>query len=180
MENNRSQHLAKEFEAKHQQFLHIPDSLFTELNLLKIELAGYEREGMHTEEEYEILQTALQNVEAKMQQADGRHYSFFGGTFDIREVQSEMRENEYIVRYVVAEENLYAYILQKDGISILKLGNKDTLLSLTEQYYETIKNKHHDYVGQAIELYAVLIEPLKLPLDSLKNLVIIPDNKLNY
>lgn len=180
MENNRSQHLAKEFEAKHQQFLHIPDSLFTERNLLKIELAGYEREGMHTEEEYEILQTALQNVEAKMQQADGRHYSFFGGTFDIREVQSEMRENEYIVRYVVAEENLYAYILQKDGISILKLGNKDTLLSLTEQYYETIKNKHHDYVGQAIELYAVLIDPLKLPLDRLKNLVIIPDNKLNY
>lgn len=180
MENNRSQHLAKEFEAKHQRFLHIPDSLLTQRNLLQIEMVGYEQAGKHTEKEYEVLQTALMDVEAKIQQADGRHFSFFGGTFDIREVQSELQEQEYIVRYVVAEENLYAYTLHKDEISILKLGNKDTLLSLTEQYYETIKNKHHDYVGQAIELYAVLIEPLKLPLDSLKNLVIIPDNKLNY
>ena len=180
MENNRSQYLAKEFQAKYQRFLDIPDSLFTERNLLQIEMAGYERAGKHTEKEHEMLRTALMDVEAKIQQADDRHFSFFESTFDIKEVQSELQEQEYIVRYVVAEENLYAYTLHKDEISILKLGNKDSLLSLTEQYHETIKHKHHDYVGQAMELYVALIEPLKLPLDRLKKLVIIPDNKLNF
>src|SRR5690606_24058164 len=117
MENNRSQHLAKEFEAKYQRFLHIPDSLFTERNLLQIEMTGYEQAGKNTEKEYDMLRTALMDVEAKIQQADDRHFPFFGRTFDIREVQSELREQEYIVRYVVAEENLYAYTLHKDEIS---------------------------------------------------------------
>ncbi|MEC3879208.1 CHAT domain-containing protein [Parapedobacter sp. 10938] len=180
MENNHSQHLAKEFEAKYLRFLQVPDSLFTQHNLLQVEMAGYEQAAEHPDKEYEALQAEFMDVEAKIQEADAQYFSFFGDTFDIKEVQSELQDREYIVRYVVAEENLYAYTIQKDDIAIVKLGNKDTLLRHAAQYHETIKSKRHDYAEQAKELYNALIDPLRLPLDALQKLVVIPDNKLNF
>ena len=180
IENNRSQHLAKEFEAKYQRFLQIPDSLFTQRNLLQAKIAELERSNRQTEKEYQALYTDLTDVEAKIQEADERHFSFFEQAFNIQEVQFALREEEYIVRYVVAEKNIYAYTLQRDSLSVHQLGSKDTLLTLTEQYHRTIKDKNHDYATTAVELYAALIEPLGLPLDQVEILVIIPDNKLNF
>lgn len=180
MENNRSQHLAKEFEAKYLRFLHIPDSLFTQYNLLQAEIASYGQVDERRDEAHEALQAALRDVEAEIQQADAQYFSFFNDTIDVAGVQSELKKQEYIVRYVVAEEKVYAYTVQKDAISVVKLGDKATLLQQAAQYHETIKNKHNDYAEQAKVLYRALIAPLQLPLDALQNLVVIPDNKLNF
>src|SRR5690606_5516850 len=65
-------------------------------------------------------------------------------------------------------------------ISIVSLGEKDTLLKQVERYHETIKNKQNGYAEQAKGLYTVLIEPLALPLSRLKKLIIIPEHKLNF
>lgn len=176
MENNRSQHLAKEFEAKYMRFLHIPDSLFAKRNLLQVELAQLEQQ----DEEYEKTQKALTAVETKIQEADEQYFTFFTDSLDIREVQAALQKDEYIVRYVVAAENIYAYTIQKGDISIVSLGEKDTLLKQVERYHETIKNKRNGYAEQAKALYTALIEPLALPFESLKKLIIIPEHKLNF
>lgn len=176
MEKNRSQHLAKEFEAKNLRFLHIPDSMFAKRNLLQTELATLSPQNPA----YERTQKALAKVEANMKEADGQYFSFFNDTFDVREVQSELQDQEYIVRYVVAEENIYAYTIQKDDISFMLLGKKDTLLAQLSQYHETIKSRQNDYTEQAKSLYTALVQPLGLPLDKLNGLIIIPEHKLNF
>src|SRR5690606_24196202 len=90
MESNRSQHLAKEFEAKYLRFLHIPDSLFTQYNLLQAEIAGYGQVDGRRDNAYEALQAALTDVEAEIQRADAQYFSFFNDTLDVAGVQSEL------------------------------------------------------------------------------------------
>src|SRR5690606_26769363 len=128
----------------------------------------------------EDLQAALTYVETKIRQADAQYFSFFKDTLHVTAVQSELQEHEYIVRYVVAEENLYAYTIRNDAIAVVKLGDKKTLLQRAVQYHETIKNKRIDYTDEAKGLYDALIAPLQLPLDQKQNLIVIPDNKLNF
>lgn len=176
IENNRSQHLAKEFEAKYLRFLHIPDSLFVKRNLLQIELAALS----HNDKAYEVTQKALSEVEAKIKEADEQYFSFFNDAFDVRLVQSALQDHEYIVRYVVAGENLYAYTIHRGDISIIQLGEKKELLRQFEQYHETIKNRKNNYAEQAKNLYNELIQPLGLPLEKMHKLVIIPEHKLNF
>lgn len=180
MENNRSQHLSKEFEAKYLRFLNVPDSLFAERNLLKTKLAGYEQGVALEKEEHQSLQGRLLELESVIQQIDSNYFSFFSNTLDMQEVQAKLQDGEYIVRYDVASENLYAYTIDKENIAVVKLGDQDTLLQQVEQYHEALKTIQNDYIDHAKALYTALIAPLQLPFDKVKELVIIPDNKLNF
>ncbi|TDO02786.1 CHAT domain-containing protein [Sunxiuqinia elliptica] len=182
-ENNRSKHLSKEFNAKYLRFLNVPDSLFAEYNLLQLELSRYEKKEAFTEaskEEYERLKDDLQEVVDQIQKYDAKYFSFFSDSLSVQKVQMELEDGEYIVRYTVAHENVYAYVIQNKDLSIVKLGDRDSILLKVERYHETLKTIQNNYQKQARALYDALIAPLELPLDEIRSLVVIPDNKLNF
>lgn len=180
IENNRSQHLSKEFEAKHLRFLKTPNNLFTARNLLQTKAATFDNQKGSETEAYKTLLARLQEVESKIQQTDVNYFSFFSDRISISEVQAQLQEGEYIVRYTAGLHNLYAYTIQKDKLTVVKLGDRKALFQQVEQYHEALKTIQNDYQTQAIDLYTALIAPLQLPLNSLKKLVFIPDNKLNF
>ena len=180
MENNHSQHLAKEFEAKHLRFLHVPDSLFSIRNLLQAEIASYNQRGELRGEEFDALQANLKEVEASIRASDANFLKFFESSFEISEVQSLLKEGEYILRYVSAEENIYAYLINSDSISFAGLGNKKELLNLAEDYHLSIRKIEGNQFERAQTLYNRLIEPLGIPNEKVQRLVVIPADKLSY
>ena len=180
IENNRTQHLSKEFEAKHLRFLRTPGNLFTARNLLQSKAATFSHQKDQETKAYKTLRARLQKLESKIQRTDSKYFSFFSDTLNISEIQSQLQEGEYIVRYTSGPENLYAYTIQKDNITVIKLGDRNAILQQVELYHEALKTIKNDYIEQAKALYATLIVPLQLPLDQVKKLVFIPENKLNY
>ncbi|HLW09646.1 MAG TPA: CHAT domain-containing tetratricopeptide repeat protein [Fermentimonas sp.] len=180
MENNHSQHLAKEFEAKHFRFLHVPDSLFTLRNMLLAKIASYNQKDELGSEYYDALQVRLKEVEASITALDANYLTFFDSRFEINEVQSRLKVGEFIIRYVSAEESIYAYLINKDSISFAVLGNKKDLLSLVDEYHLSIRNIEGNHFELAQTLYSYLIDPLDVPLEKVQKLIVIPVDKLSY
>src|SRR5690606_32822008 len=76
IEGNRSQHLAKEFDAKHLRFLKVPDSLFVQRNLLHLSLGKLHARPFLSPGEQAVLaglQDSLRAVEVRIREQDG-HY----------------------------------------------------------------------------------------------------------
>lgn len=95
IENNRSQHLSKEFEAKHLRFLKTPNHLFTARNLLQTQEATFDNQKERETEAYKTLRVRLQELESKIQQTDVNYFSFFSDSLNISEVQAKLQEGEY-------------------------------------------------------------------------------------
>ena len=95
----------------------------------------------------------------------------------ISNVQREIDNKTQLVTYFLGEDNLYSFIITKENVSFLK-GNvaekliKNTVLLkknlIDRKDFKTIsKNLHHYLLGQQLN-------------KKKKNLVIVPDNVLNY
>lgn len=183
VERNRSQHLAKEFDAKYLRFLNVPDSLFVQRNLLHLKMGELQGKSTLTEQEeshYRQLSKGLQAVEARIREKDQQYFPFFSDSLTTNDIQSALAEKQVLVRYLLASDNLYAFVLSRKAVRLFDLGPQAALLQKVRDHHQALQSIDGRAAALARELYQALLAPLDLGHGDLHSLVIVPDNVLNY
>ncbi|WP_026953600.1 CHAT domain-containing protein [Algoriphagus vanfongensis] len=181
VENNTSQLLWREFEAKHHQFLAVPDSLLLMHNHLRSSLAMLAQEDSSSDlEEIQKIQAELEENEAKISTYDSSYFGFFDGNIDIETIQNQLSGERAIIRYIVTDTKIFAFVVNARKIQLRDLGDKKPIFELLDNYHRQIQRIQPKVALLSRQLYQLLITPLKLEDQNLRNLVIIPDSKLNF
>ncbi|MFC3196879.1 CHAT domain-containing protein [Parapedobacter deserti] len=172
MENNASQHLWKEFEAKYQQYSRVPDSLLLQRNRLLAQVGQTDTA--------QTLQDELESVQLQIHTIDPTYAPFFEASFDVTVLQHQLQPDQLVLKYEVTNAGVYAFSIGADAISVTALGHKDTLLQQVQAYYEVLKAVQADYRAPSEDLYRLLVEPLQIQTAAINTLIIIPENILSF
>jgi CHAT domain-containing protein len=92
-------------------------------------------------------------------------------------LQQKLKPKEAIIRYVHAEENVFAIYLDSIHLRLYKVGKIETVDSLASLHYNYLKSLNKSYAHTATSLYELLLKPIALS-DDLSQLTIITENSL--
>lgn len=110
------------------------------------------------------------------------HFLSLAESYDLPALQSVLRGGEGVLFYVVVDNELMVFLIQKDRFEFAKLSTA----------YTTVKNKVVEFINKtqqqgdawqpaAVELEGILLKPLRgMGLDQLTHLHIIPDDNLRF
>ncbi|NNK75732.1 MAG: CHAT domain-containing protein [Maribacter sp.] len=178
----------KKFLASNQrENLNIPDSIIERENDLKSELHFYKKslftKQESNEEKLKQFKEKIYDIEIEMERLEDwyrKHYpSYFNQTqnrFDLTELKARLKDDQLVVKYVVAQGHVYAFFITKTTTDLVDLGNKEALYKKVTPFVESLsKTNSQDYRQLAKDLYEAL---LPFSLDK-KELVFIQDDLLS-
>ncbi len=101
----------------------------------------------------------------------------------IPQLQQVINEKEAIIEYVLEDSSLYTFTITQDTFLLIK-QSADSAFHSSLDFYKTVLHREHTssykaYRKAAYSLYKKLISPIE-PLLEGKNLLIIPDGKMNF
>jgi CHAT domain-containing protein len=182
IENNSSQHLWKQFVAKHGQNLNIPKGLLSKRNEVSMELTFVEGKDELTADETKKLaklKADLQAVEEEMNNENPNYKRFAVDTFDINELQqSDLLKKRALVKFAVTDSSVFAYKISPNTSDLVFLGKRNIIEKEVKVYYEKLRGIDFDYKIQSKKLYELLLEPLRLSTSS--KLTFVTEGFLNY
>lgn len=170
MENNASQHLWKEFEAKYQQYSRVPDSLLLKRNRLTVQSGAEDVGGQRK---------ALETVQQQIHAIDSVYTPFFESSFEVGNVQAQLLPDQLLLKYTITSTGVYVFCIRRENISVVALGQKDSVLSQVEAYYKDLQTVQAGYRRSSEALYLTLVAPVDLSED-IRTLTIIPENTLSF
>lgn len=119
------------------------------------------------------------SVKAELKKLDNSFYEFSRTDFDLTEIQDNISDSEQIIKYVITNSSVYAFLIDKDSIELIDLViNSNELEDIVLSFINSLKEIKPDYDKNAKRLYYVLIQPFNL--ENKRNLTIIPDQFLAY
>ena len=180
------------------QFSGIPDSIIDKERELKIDLA-YNETQLQKENDKKAgkdniritilqdkcftLNNEAQRLSALLENEYPQYYElkYKSHTATIAEIQSAIDERTGIIEYSLGQHSLTTFIITKSSFDVLTIPTPPNFNKLTSTFYKAIKTVgEKDYVRSGINLYDLLIRPLKRKLHGKNRLVIIPDGVLYY
>jgi CHAT domain-containing protein len=171
IENNTSQHLWKEFEAKYQHYSPVSDSLF----LMKSQLSLL----ADSEFRNDSINSLLEKVQNEIISNNPSFEAFFENRFELANFQKVLSPEIVVLNYTVTASEVFLFLITKDEVSLRSLGRKEEVLKKTLEYYNTLRYIHKDFGDLSKELYSLLI-PESLNLDRKVNqIVVLPEDLLN-
>ncbi|NNL83973.1 MAG: tetratricopeptide repeat protein, partial [Winogradskyella sp.] len=148
----------KKFLASNQrENLNIPDSIIERENDLKSELHFYKKslftKQESNEEKLKQFKEKIYDIEIEMERLEDwyrKHYpSYFNQTqnrFDLTELKARLKDDQLVVKYVVAQGHVYAFFITKTTTDLVDLGNKETLYKKVTPFVESLsKTNSQDY-----------------------------------
>ncbi len=100
----------------------------------------------------------------------------------LREVQEELiDEDEVVLNYLMGDENLFVIVIYRDGFSLHKLDAAQEVPGYLDDLRSSLENQSYSlFTNTAVDLYRILIEPVRESLFGFNQLLIIPDHQLHY
>ena len=183
IENNSSQHLWNIFEVKNNQNLKIPKSLIRKLNELVFEKNNVE-EQLEKNKESRELKSQLANVkeniaktQAIINKKDPSFQKFKSADFSIELVQQKQVKKQLIIKYVVTDQNVFAFTIQNELVKLVDLGKAEALKKIVNNYNEEIKSIDNSFQKSSKHLFAKLLEPI-LKNKTVSSIIFIPEDFL--
>ena len=181
IEANASFHLAKEFQQKLLNTNSTVGSLMNEQQLLEQEKEFWTTKQIEVgnKENYSAkIKQINQQLKQVTQQVNNITKQFTNLTlknFSVTACLQLLNNNEAIVKYYVAQTNVYRVIFTKNNIVVELLGNKKTIETTTKKYVTELKLIKPTYASTSTQLYNTLLKGVKET-----SITVIPDNYLNY
>ena len=181
IEANASFHLAKEFQQKLLNTNSTVGSLMNEQQLLEQEKEFWTTKQIEVgnKENYSAkIKQINQQLKQVTQQVNNITKQFTNLTlknFSVNACLQLLNNNEAIVKYYVAQTNVYRVIFTKNNIAVELLGNKKTIETTTKKYVTELKLIKPTYASTSTQLYNTLLKGIKE-----SSITVIPDNYLNY
>lgn len=168
IENNTSVHLWKNFLAKNEEKLNVPQALIEKRNNLQIGRFSKDTTKFSAEKLAEIQN----EIEANISRYEQNKYR----PVSIVELQKKMPNEMSIIRYIHAEKSVFAVHITKNRVQLVRIGTVEKVDSLAQKHYVNLRTIDKSYTETARELYDVLLK--NIPLSETKQLVIIAENSL--
>lgn len=173
MELNASQELWKKFVSKNEASLGQTAQMISEFNLKQLEL---EAMADSLQGEKKELQLALGKLEEEI--ASERTVGFYSGQdFDMNVFQKSIPENEQVLKYYVADLDVFGVLLNSSEVHVRNLGKVKDLEEKVDRLRKSILSMDQGYPSYAQELYQAILSPI--PIQEGKRLQIIPDDFLH-
>ncbi len=182
----------KKFLASDQRpYLNIPDSITERENDLKSELYFYKKELFvnqeRNQEKAKQYKEKIHDVETNIEQLEewyrNNHPSYYKQTqksFDLKELKEQLKKNQRIIKYVVADNHIYAFSVTKNITNLVKLGPKEILNKKVASFIARLGNVNgQHYKKLAQEMWSHLLPEDLLKDNKKQNLIFIQDDLLN-
>jgi CHAT domain-containing protein len=181
IEGNTSFHLAKEFEQKILRTNSIIGSLMNEQQLLQQEKEFYTAQQIEVgnKENYSTkIKLLTQQLTQKTQELNNATKQFTNlllKDFSVNACLELLNKDEAIIKFYVAQTNVYRVTFTKGDINVELLGNKKEVEIIAQNYLTALKQIKPNYSATSTQLYTALLKGINTV-----NATIIPDNYLNY
>ncbi|WP_157963213.1 CHAT domain-containing protein [Algoriphagus litoralis] len=173
LERNASQELWKKFISKNEESLGKTAERISEYNLKQMEL---ENLADSLQVEKKELELALEKLEQAI--SSERTFGFYSGEdFDLRDFQKSIPEDEQVLKYYVADAEVFGVLLNSNEVQVRRLGKAKELEEQVNQFRKSILNIDDKYSSHAPELYQDILSPFSI--QEGKRLQIIPDDFLH-
>ncbi len=179
------------FRSSQKKYLNIPDSILNKEKKLKRELHFYKKSLFISNDENiqnkDVFKEKIFNIEnelIELNQYYKEHYpSYFNQTkssFSIKSLRQKFKKNEVAIKYLFANENLYAFLLHKSQIKLIKIGSKKEIVPVIRDLAVAISNPNSNYKVLAKKAYDLLLPKDGIDANTYKNIVFILDDILHY
>lgn len=173
MELNASQEIWKKFVSKNEESLGQTAEMISEFNLKQLELEAI---ADSLQGEKQELQLALSKLEEDI--ASERTVGFYSGLdFDMAEFQKSIPEDEQVLKYYVADLEVFGVLMNSSEVNVRNLGKVKDLEQKVDRLRASILSIDQDYTSYSQELYEAILSPF--PIQEGKRLQIIPDDFLH-
>lgn len=193
IELNGSKLSWKKFLASNQrENLNISDSIIEKENDLKSQLHFYKKQlfvnNESDQDKVKLFREKLYDVETEIERLEEWYQTNYPGyfsqtqkPFDVTELKQKLRKKQQVIKYVFAEDNVYAFSIAKDSISLLKLASKKEILDKLKPFVRTLNKLNSDnYKTLAKEVYTLLLPPPLLNTAKKQSLIFVQDDVLSY
>lgn len=180
IEKNASQHLFKHFQT---QFLkHSPElnNLFIEKNILEYSIEQLESDLLLEENAFKSEELVKNN--AQLATVDSIIKTKLNGFTDLHsdisltKTAALLKKNEVLLKYYVADLNVYKVDISQDDIRVCRAGLKEELKQLVSEYHSLMSTPSSQYREMSKRLFTSLIQDLP----EKQKLIVIPDDFLFY
>lgn len=177
IERNASQNLIKEFDKKLKRSNSKNITLIANLNSLKSELNFYTSSSERKKNQKKIveLESKIKSLTQKINETEKNFTSFTTSNFSVKEVISNLTNEQQIIKYYVCDNVIYVVSLSKNDIQIQKINQKEKWENLVNSFIGQLKKINLEANSKKENLYKNLV-----PFELKKSIIIIPDGFLNY
>lgn len=124
------------------------------------------------------LKNELSKIEEVIRKQNPTYYQFNIKEFNLKSLQKSLKENEGILKYTLTNKNVYVFLITKNNLSLVDLGEKTTILAQLNKSLSALKNRETNYQKDFIKLKKLLFQNSNYL--NLNKLTIIPDGPLHY
>lgn len=124
------------------------------------------------------LKANLIKIQDSIKQENNTYYQLNVKNFDVSVLQKTLKKDELILKYVLTDKHLYAFLISENSIELLPQTDRGKALSALKKCLEDLKQRSPNYKVSVKEMHALLFNDIDLK--AFKKLIIIPDGALNY
>ncbi|PHS67489.1 MAG: hypothetical protein COB12_03425 [Flavobacterium sp.] len=191
-ESNSRLSWMKFLNSNQRKYLDIPQSVLEKENELKAQVHFYKK-SLFLSKEYNEDKTKLwkerlfdlnKEIDSLNNWYQQNYASYFNQTqkvFDLKELKNKLKDNQRIVKYIFAKNNVYAYVITKRSTHLIKIGSKNELVKKLQPLIKSLtKPNTTNYKNAATLIYNLLLPTQLLGLDTKQELIFIRDDILHY
>ncbi|MCK0114589.1 CHAT domain-containing protein [Gelidibacter sp. F63206] len=164
------------------QFINIEESIKAELNfyqnaVLKIDGNSEEKLTLWKRKIYE-LKNDLVKVQDSIKHENKTYYDLNVKYFEVGPLQNSLKNDELILKYIITDQHLFAFLISKNSIDLLPPIDKSKALSTLKNCLAILKGRIPDYEASFSTMRKLLFDTIDFK--PYKKIIIIPDGVLNY
>jgi|GEM_PF-2126960 len=190
-ESNSKISWQKFLNSSQRKFINIPDSILNEESDLKNEFHFYKKQlflNSDTDKDQTLIKEKIFGLQKRVDSLNNwfkeNFKSYFNQTrqkFDLNALKERLHPNQRIIKYCFTHKSVYAFVITKSNVKLVKISNKQELNQRLEKTLYLLKNtKDTDYEESLQQLYTKLLPQTVLESENHQDLIFVLDDLLYY
>ena len=171
------------------QLLHISENFINQEENIKAQLNFYQKALLNSEgnaneknmlwkDKIYDLKNDLSKIEDSIKDQHKRYYQFTIEKFDVKALQKSLKKEELVIKYIVTDTEVYAFLISKNTIKLSRASNKEQVLATLEKCLHSIQQRKPHYQESFREMKKLVWYHLEE--QGYKKITIVPDGPLHY
>ncbi len=160
LENNESQHLWRKF----------LDRNYASLGLSEEWMKEQQLEALKDEYLADLDSVLAENALIKLQKNFSDNENMTSASFrkfstadvDVKHIQRKLKPGEVLLRFIVGDKNVFAFIIRDQSVRLIHLGDTEELKQSVLEYYQQLSTISNEYKNIGAKLYEQLVAPLQI------------------
>lgn len=190
IENNGSKLMWSQFMFNNQRKqIKVSDQLLNQEEDLKAQINFYNKKlfdpdensfdkKLLWEEKIYVLNDKLSKLKDTIKEQNHSYFQFTLQNFDVSLLQNKLKNDEAIIKYVIAKDQVFSILISKYDIKLYLVGNTEIINKTLKTVINKLSNRVLNYKKDVRSLQNLLIN--QIPVNDFRKITIIPDGFLYY